>query len=64
MDVADKNFYPKPFRSMEVTANDGAGHATTTKFYKNADKTSLVFTWTQVWDGELCTEWSVDIEEA
>ena len=50
MHVADGNFYPKGFLSMQVTATDDNGNPTATEFYKDDNFTTLTFTWIQTFD--------------
>lgn len=58
----DTNFYPKAFKSFTVTSQDVNGNPLITEFYSESAKTTLVFTWTQIWDSNnVCTSWVITV---
>lgn len=60
MHLADGNFYPRAFLSMQVLTRDANGNPLTTAFYKKADFTELQFTWVQTWEDDKLDSWTIE----
>lgn len=62
MHIADKNFYPKDFKSFRITEKDSNGNALTTIFYADPAFNSPVFIWTKTFDSNDNVEtWKINI---
>ncbi len=59
--VQDYNYYPRPFKSMEVISIDANGYPTLTRFYSEENQTGYtMFEWEQVNDSTgLALKWSI-----